>query len=200
MLKVVWILLVASCVIGAPSELTSFSRFLGGHAMSSAFDRSRVFFDISINGAPAGRIVFQLYNDITPKTAQNFLELSTGQNGFGYKGSRMHRIIPQFMLQGGDFIKGNGTGGKSIYGPKFPDENFIVKHSRAGLLSMANGGPNTNGSQFFITTVATPWLDDKHVVFGEVEEGFDLVKKIESYGSANGTPRANVVITKSGQL
>ena len=160
----------------------------------------RVFFDISINGVSAGRIVFKLYNDITPKTAQNFLELSTGQNGFGYRGSRMHRIVPDFMVQGEDFVKGNGTGGKSIYGPKFPDENFIVKHTKAGLLSMANAGPDTNGSQFFITLDVTPWLDNKHVVFGEVEQGLEIVKKMGYYGSPSGKPRADVMIAQCGEL
>ncbi|KAJ3988786.1 cyclophilin [Lentinula detonsa] len=159
-----------------------------------------VFFDVAINGQPAGRIVFKLYDDIVPKTARNFRELATGQHGFGYAGSSFHRVIPQFMLQGGDFTRHDGTGGKSIYGPKFNDENFIIKHTRPGLVSMANGAPNTNNSQFFITTVVTQWLDGKHVVFGEVVKGMDLVKMIESLGSQSGTPKYKVTITDSGTV
>ncbi|KAL7284077.1 cyclophilin [Trametes coccinea BRFM310] len=159
-----------------------------------------VFFDITINDQPAGRIVFHLFDDVVPKTARNFRELATGQHGFGYKGSSFHRIIPNFMLQGGDFTRGNGTGGKSIYGEKFEDENFQLKHTKPGILSMANAGRNTNGSQFFITTVVTSWLDGAHVVFGEVKEGMDLVKKIEALGSASGTPKARITIANSGTV
>ncbi|MGW2424255.1 peptidylprolyl isomerase [Streptomyces sp. NPDC001709] len=159
---------------------------------------SNVYFDISINGTPAGRIVFNLFDEVVPKTARNFRELATGQNGYGYAGSGFHRIIPQFMLQGGDFTNHDGTGGKSIYGEEFEDENFELKHDRKYLLSMANAGRNTNGSQFFITTVPTPWLDGKHVVFGEVVQGKELVDQIEALGSQSGTPKGKVEIVASG--
>ncbi|KAF8915549.1 cyclophilin-like domain-containing protein [Mucidula mucida] len=155
----------------------------------------KVFFDISIDSRPAGRLVFALYDEDVPKTSKNFRELATGQHGFGYAGSGFHRIIPGFMLQGGDFTHHNGTGASRYMGT---NETFKFKHTRPGLLSMANAGRNTNGSQFFITTVPTPWLDGKHVVFGEVISGMDLVKEIERLGSSNGRPQKKVVIEKSG--
>merc|ERR1712072_650796 len=161
---------------------------------------SNVFFDVTKNGAPLGRITFKLYDDVVPKTARNFRELCTGEHGFGYKGSSFHRVIPDFMLQGGDFTRGNGTGGKSIYGEKFADENFKLRHTEPYLLSMANAGPGTNGSQFFITTVACPWLDGKHVVFGKVIEGQELVKSIEKLGSGSGKTQQKIEISAAGQL
>ncbi|CEM37393.1 unnamed protein product [Vitrella brassicaformis CCMP3155] len=167
----------------------------------------QVFFDISIGGAPAGRITFELFADKVPKTAENFRALCTGEKGTGrtgkplhYKGCTFHRIIPQFMCQGGDFTAGNGTGGESIYGEKFADENFALKHTEPNLLSMANAGPNTNGSQFFITTVTTPWLDGKHVVFGKVLDGANVVKAMEAQGSQGGRTAQPVVVADCGQI
>ncbi|ODV79751.1 uncharacterized protein CANTADRAFT_21042 [Suhomyces tanzawaensis NRRL Y-17324] len=161
---------------------------------------TQVYFKTSINGVAQEPIKFELYDDVVPKTAENFRALCTGEKGFGYKGSIFHRVIPHFMLQGGDFETGKGYGGKSIYGKKFPDENFKISHDKPGLLSMANAGPNTNGSQFFITTVPCDWLNGKHTVFGEVIEGYDVVKKIEGYGSNSGRTTAEIVIEECGEL
>ncbi|KAL4994213.1 cyclophilin-like domain-containing protein [Aspergillus recurvatus] len=161
---------------------------------------ANVFFDIAANGEPLGRVEFKLFDDVVPKTARNFRELATGQHGFGYKDSPFHRVIPDFMLQGGDFTRQNGTGGKSIYGEKFADENFQLKHSKPYLLSMANAGPNTNGSQFFITTVKTSWLDGAHVVFGEVVRGQEVVDAVEKLGSQSGATKKKVVISNCGTI
>lgn len=162
----------------------------------------RVFFDMAADGKALGRIVMELRADVVPRTAENFRALCTGEKGqdLHFKGSIFHRVIPQFMCQGGDFTRHNGTGGRSIYGEKFADENFKLRHEGAGTLSMANAGPNTNGSQFFICTAQTPWLDGKHVVFGRVTEGMNVVKEIESYGSQAGRTTRKISIADCGQL
>ncbi|KAI9513376.1 peptidyl-prolyl cis-trans isomerase Cpr7 [Russula earlei] len=177
-------------------------------AATSESQRPITYFDISIAGQPARRVVFQLYSDLVPKTAENFRALCTGEKGIGksgkplwFKDSGFHRVIKRFMIQGGDFTAGNGTGGESIYGEKFEDEAFPVKHTRPFLLSMANAGANTNGSQFFITCTATSHLDGKHVVFGEVIRGKSIVRQIENYPTSSGdVPADPIVIIDAGEL
>ena len=167
---------------------------------------SQVYFDITIGGAAAGRVVMDLFAE-TPRTSDNFRALCTGEKGMGgsgkalhFKGSKFHRVIPGFMAQGGDFTRGNGTGGESIYGAKFADENFIHKHTGRGILSMANAGPGTNGSQFFLCFTATPHLNGAHVVFGQVSSGMEVLDAMESVGSDSGATSTAVVIADCGQL
>ncbi|XP_036601779.1 peptidyl-prolyl cis-trans isomerase A-like [Trichosurus vulpecula] len=159
-----------------------------------------MYFNIAIDNEPLDQITFEFFADKVPKTAENFHAVSTGEKGFGNKGFCFHRIIPGFVCQSGDFTSHNGTGGKSIYGEKFADENFILKHTGPGILSMANAGPNTNGSQFFICTAKTDWLDGKHVVFGQVKEGMYIVEAMECFGSRDGKTSKKITIADCGQL
>ena len=190
-----------------PTKLIAATIMTIATTTATAADNPKVALDVTIDGKPAGTLTLELFADVVPKTAENFRALCTGEKGMGksgkplsYAGSPFHRIIPGFMIQGGDFTRGNGTGGESIYGEKFADENFTLKHGGAGTLSMANAGPNTNGSQFFITVAETPWLDGKHVVFGKVVDGMDLLKKMEEQGTRSGQTKSDVVLAGCKQL
>merc|ERR1712243_345646 len=180
-------------------EVFNFFRFLRDlpHQLRMT---TRVFFDVAADGAPIGKVIMELRSDVVPKTCENFRALCTGEKGYGFKGSAFHRVIPNFMCQGGDFTAGNGTGGESIYGNKFEDENFTLKHTGPGILPMANAGPNTNGSQFFLCLAKTSWLDGKHVVFGRVTSGMEVVKRMEGVGSQDGAVSSSVEIANCGQL
>ncbi|KAL7752779.1 Peptidyl-prolyl cis-trans isomerase [Sorochytrium milnesiophthora] len=175
--------------------------------MAAAVKNPKVFMDFAIGGKKAGKVVFELYAKDVPKTAENFRALCTGEKGIGkfgkplhYKNTVLHRVIPGFMAQGGDFTHGNGRGGESIYGAKFADENFKLKHTGRGILSMANAGANTNGSQFFICFAETKWLDGRHVVFGKAVEGLEVLDALEQTGTDSGTTKTKVEIVDSGEL
>lgn len=190
-----------------PTQLIAATIMTIATTTATATDNPKVALDVTIGGQPAGTLTLELFADVVPKTAENFRALCTGEKGMGqggkplsYAGSPFHRIIPGFMIQGGDFTRGNGTGGESIYGEKFADENFNLKHTGPGILSMANAGPNTNGSQFFITVAETSWLDGKHVVFGKVVEGMDVLKKMEDQGTRSGQTKTEVVLAGCRQL
>lgn len=203
--------LVIVCAIallaGAAMFITPAEAVAQQKSATEAKVTKKVYFDIKINDEKAGRVTIGLFGDEVPRTAENFRALCTGEKGKGasgkplhYKGSIFHRVIPKFMCQGGDFTNADGTGGESIYGEKFADEKFGVIHDVPGVLSMANSGPNTNGSQFFITTEPTPWLNGKHVVFGRVIKGMDVIKKVEARGSGRGKTTAVITIADCGEL
>jgi len=189
---------LAQSIAGATNKTGTDAEAANGGEEASRLPR--VYFDVKIGIRNIGRIIIELRKDVAPRTAENFRQLCTGEKGFGYKNTAFHRIIPRFMIQGGDFTNGDGTGGHSIYGSKFEDETFELKHTAPGILSMANAGPNSNGSQFFITAAATDWLDGKHVVFGRVIEGMNVVRQLEQQGSPSGKPNMKVLISDCGEL
>jgi len=199
---------ILAATIGAALGITLLAVPALGQGTATEPISTTVYFDIEVDGTPAGRVEFGLFGNTVPKTAENFRALCTGEKGMGksgkplhYKGSSFHRVIPEFMCQGGDFTRGDGTGGESIYGEKFADENFKLKHDAPYLLSMANAGRNTNGSQFFITTALTSWLDGKHVVFGRVTKGDAIIKAIEKLGSKPaGKTRSKITIADCGEV
>jgi peptidylprolyl isomerase len=201
-----FVVLAVLLKFAAATAVTAGEDYKPHHAVNPK--NPRVFFDMTIGDKSAGRVEMELFADTCPKTAENFLQLCVGtKNKDGkklhFKGSSFHRVIPKFMCQGGDFTRGDGTGGESIYGSKFDDETFkgkAGKHFGPGTLSMANAGPNTNGSQFFICTAPTPHLDGKHVVFGQVVKGYDVIKKIEAVGSGSGKTSSKVTISDCGKV
>ena len=208
MLQLAPSLVCALALQGHPRLASARARYSPPRAAATPETTASVFMDVAIGGEPAGRLTFNLYGNVAPKTCDNFRALCTGEKGVGvsgkplhFKNSIFHRIIPQFMCQGGDFTDGRGTGGESIYGTRFEDESFALAHTAPGMLSMANSGPNSNGSQFFITTAPAPWLDGKHVVFGRVIDGMLTVRKMEAVPvGANSKPTLPVLITECGEM